>query len=132
MNQSPAPDFLADTSAFIRLIRRDPQVEKTVKGKILAITFVTFAELNLGILKASDPSAAFERCLEVMGGLQVFHGSGKTPIFYARIFHDLTQRGQKIPTNDIWIAAIALEASLPILCRDQHFSRISGLTVIQC
>jgi predicted nucleic acid-binding protein len=126
------PDFLADTSAFVRLIRRDPQVRKKVEGKKLAIAFVTFAKLNLGILKANDPVTAFERCLKVMVGLQVFHGSGQTPILYARIFYDLEQRGQMIPINDIWIAAIALEAGLPVLARDQHFSMVKGLSVVQC
>jgi len=41
------------------------------------------------------------------------------------------QRGQMIPVNDIWIAAIARETKLPILARDEHFSRVQGLSVIQ-
>lgn len=128
----PRPDFIADTSAIVLLLRRNPQVERKVEGKNLAITFVTFAEINLGILKASNPVAAFERCQEVFVGLQVFHGSGKTPVHYALIYHDLERRGKMIPINDIWIAAIALETGLPILARDEHFSRVSGLSVIEC
>jgi predicted nucleic acid-binding protein len=128
----PRPDFIADTSAIIQLLRRDPQVERNVEGKKLGITFVTFAELNLGILKARNPAAAFQRCMELFVGLQVFHGSGKTPIHYALIYHDLERRGKMIPINDIWIAAIALETGLPILARDEHFSRVKGLSVLQC
>jgi predicted nucleic acid-binding protein len=37
-----------------------------------------------------------------------------------------------IPVNDIWIAAIALETGLPVLARDEHFSRVRGLSVVQC
>jgi predicted nucleic acid-binding protein len=37
-----------------------------------------------------------------------------------------------IPVNDVWIAALAIESGLPLLARDEHFSRVSGLTVIQC
>jgi len=126
------PDFIADTSAVVRLLRRDSGVEEKVKGKTFAITFVTFAELNVGILKANNRLAAFHRCLEVLAGMQVFHGSGVTPSLYARIYYDLEQRGEMIPINDIWIAAIALETDLPILARDEHFSRVRGLSVIQC
>jgi predicted nucleic acid-binding protein len=43
-----------------------------------------------------------------------------------------TTRGVKIPVNDVWIAALAVESGLPLLARDEHFSRVSGLTVIQC
>ena len=125
-------DFIADTSAIIRLLRRDSLVEGKVRGKNFAVTFVTIAELDLGILKGRDPFAAVERCAEALAGVQVIHGSGQTPLFYARIYHDLEQRGQMIPVNDIWIAAIALETGLPVLARDEHFSLVKGLSVIQC
>jgi len=125
-------DFIADTSAVIRLLRRDSLVEGKVRGKNFAVTFVTVAELDLGILKARDPFAAVERCAEVLAGDQVFHGSGRTPMFYARTYHDLERRGQMIPVNDIWIAAIAVETGLPVLARDLHFARVQGLSVIQC
>jgi predicted nucleic acid-binding protein len=54
------------------------------------------------------------------------------PAVYARIYFDLEQRGVMIPINDIWIDALAVEAKLPILARDEHFSRVRGLTVIAC
>jgi len=126
------PDSIADTSAIVRLCRRDPQAEQRLQGRNFAVSFVTMAELNLGILKAADPMAIAQRCLEVLAGRQVFGGSGKTPTLYAIIYCDLEQRGQMIPINDIWIAALALETGLPILARDQHFSRVKGLSVVQC
>lgn len=51
-------DFIADTSAIIGLLRRDPAVEQIFAGKNSAITFVTLAELSLGVLKAARPDAA--------------------------------------------------------------------------
>ena len=50
-------DFIADTSAIIGLLRRDGQVEQKVSGKTFAITFVTLAELSLGVLKSTKPHA---------------------------------------------------------------------------
>jgi predicted nucleic acid-binding protein len=55
-----------------------------------------------------------------------------TPAIYARIYYDLEQRGAMIPINDIWIAALAIEARLPIVARDERFFRIRGLSVISC
>jgi tRNA(fMet)-specific endonuclease VapC len=127
-----SPNFIADTSVIVCLLRGDSQAEKILRGKDFAITFVTFAELDVGILKANDPLAAAQECAEVVTGLRVYHGSGRTPALYARIYHDLSKRGTMIPINDIWIAAIAIETNLPILARDEHFSRIRGLHVIQC
>ena len=125
-------DFIADTSAIIGLLRRDATVEEKVRNKEFAITFVTLAELSLGVLKAARPEAAWRRIQDVLGNHQMFHISTLTPAVYARIYFDLERRGTMIPINDIWIAALAIEARLPILARDEHFSRVAGLSVIVC
>ncbi|MFA4826199.1 MAG: type II toxin-antitoxin system VapC family toxin [Methanoregula sp.] len=49
---------------------------------------------------------------------------------YATVRFDLKQRGNPIPENDIWIAAACLVLEVPLLSRDAHFNRISGLKVI--
>jgi predicted nucleic acid-binding protein len=125
-------DFIADTSAIIGVLRRDAAVEKHVTGNNFAITFVTLAELSLGVLKAARPEAAWSRIQDVIGSCHMFHVSTVTPAIYARIYFDLEKRGVMIPINDIWIAALAIEARLPILARDEHFSRVTGLSVIGC
>jgi hypothetical protein len=43
----------------------------------------------------------------------------------------LEAKGQIIPENDIWIAAVALECDMPLATRDAYFQRVEGLTVIQ-
>jgi predicted nucleic acid-binding protein len=125
-------DFIADTSAIIGVLRRDRAVEREISGKNFAITFITLAELSLGVLKAARPEAAWARIRDVIGNCQMFHVSTVTPAIYARIYFDLERRGAMIPINDIWIASLAIEARLPILARDEHFSRIAGLSVIRC
>ncbi len=125
-------DSIADTSGMVRLLRGDAAMESKVEGYKFAITFVTLAELDLGFLKARNPLAAFQRGMEVLRGVPMLHGSGRTPAFYAGVYLDLEQRGTMIPVNDIWIAALAIEAGLPLLARDEHFSRVRNLSVIQC
>lgn len=48
---------------------------------------------------------------------------------YARVRSDLRKKGQPIPENDIWIAAICLENDIPLLSNDGHFENINGLEV---
>jgi predicted nucleic acid-binding protein len=124
-------DFIADTSAIICLCRRgDSQAATIVQGRHFAITFVTMAELTYGALKANNPQAAWSRVVEVILDQKLLHVSQNTPAHYARIYFDLEKRGSLIPVNDIWIAAVAIEFGLPLLARDAHFSRVSGLKVI--
>jgi len=46
---------------------------------------------------------------------------------YALIYAGLRRRGHPIPTNDLWIAASAMEHGAALLTRDAHFSHIDGL-----
>lgn len=48
---------------------------------------------------------------------------------YALIYAELRRKGQPIPTNDLWIAASAMEHGLALLSCDAHFSHIAGLRV---
>jgi predicted nucleic acid-binding protein len=124
--------FIADTSAVIGLLRGDPEITRRVGESNFAITFVTLAELNLGVLKARKREAAWNSVRNVIRDRIMFHVSTITPAIYARIYFDLEQHGMMIPINDIWIAALAIEANLPILARDEHFARVAGLSVISC
>ena len=44
-----------------------------------------------------------------------------------RISSALRLRGTPIPTNDIWLAAHAMEAGASLLSADRHFGYIEGL-----
>ena len=45
--------YLADTSVVIGLARRDRKTMAAVNGKNFAVSFVSVAELYLGVLKAA-------------------------------------------------------------------------------
>lgn len=49
---------------------------------------------------------------------------------YADIRDELKRADRPIPGNDLWIAALARQHSLPLLSRDQHFDLVKGLTRI--
>ena len=46
---------------------------------------------------------------------------------YAKIGLELKKIGKPIPSNDLWIAALCGQHSLPLLSRDRHFDVVSGL-----
>lgn len=43
---------------------------------------------------------------------------------YAVILDDLRNRGIAVPTNDLWIAATAMQHGLLLLTTDRHFARV--------
>lgn len=51
----------------------------------------------------------------------------ETADLFGRISAELRKKGRPIPTNDIWIAAHALEAGADLLSSDSHFGQIEDL-----
>jgi tRNA(fMet)-specific endonuclease VapC len=50
-----------------------------------------------------------------------------TADFYASILNNLKMAGTPIPTNDIWIAALAFQYGYQLFSKDDRFSLIPGL-----
>lgn len=49
---------------------------------------------------------------------------------FAKVRYYLKKKGNPIPENDIWIAALCLEHDVPLLSNDGHFNNIPELEVI--
>lgn len=52
--------------------------------------------------------------------------------YYTTIFSELRAKGILIPSNDMWIAAQAIENDLTLVTFDQHFKGITGLKLLLC
>ncbi len=50
---------------------------------------------------------------------------------YAEIFADLRRKGTPIPTNDLWIAALAMREATTVITFDAHFDRIQQIAKIR-
>ena len=50
---------------------------------------------------------------------------------YSRVMVALKAKGRPIPTNDVWIAAHALETGADLVSADGHFEHVDGIAWIQ-
>ena len=99
----------------------------------LVISPVVLGEYRAGISatkKGRESQAALEQFLE-MDSVREVEMTGKTSVYYAKIFQDLKTKGKPIPANDIWIAATALERGLELCSFDDHFSSIAMLQFVK-
>jgi predicted nucleic acid-binding protein len=51
----------------------------------------------------------------------------ETTHHYAAMGWELKRSGKPIPANDLWIAALCRQHSLPLISRDRHFDVVRGL-----
>ena len=67
---------------------------------------------------------------ELLSQANLLHPDFQTAKLYAQIKAKLLAAGKPIPDNDIWIAALARQANLPLAARDEHFEFVEGLEII--
>jgi len=97
----------------------------------ICLTPVVLAELRVGFLGGSR-RAENERLLERFlqpARVRVAAIDGETAIRYAEIFRYLKRQGTPVPTNDLWIAASAMQLGLRIVTLDAHFQKIPQVIV---
>ena len=98
---------------------------------IVGISVVVLAELTTGFLAGSK----YEKNIAELNAfldsprLRIFSLDESTVAFYAKIYITLRQKGTPIPTNDLWIAATALQHGCKLCSFDKHFQAIENLIV---
>ena len=122
--------LLLDTNAYTALMRGDASVaERTRRAESIVMSAVVVGELLYGFRHGSRYG---ENLRQLDHFLETPHAeflpvNRDTADRFGLVAAALRRRGNPMPTNDIWIAAHALESGAVLLSYDSHFSAIDGL-----
>jgi tRNA(fMet)-specific endonuclease VapC len=123
---------LLDTSAYSAFMRGHADVVAAIQGNDeIFLNSIVVGELTAGFMKGGRRRKN-ERELSTflasprVGTLDI---TEETAERYAVILNALWRAGTPIPTNDIWIAASAMEYGLHVLTTDAHYQKISQIMV---
>lgn len=89
----------------------------------------TVGELEKGIARANDPTKERARVNSFLQHIAVLIPDVATATAYGQICAELEFKGQRIPENDIWIAAVARECNMVLATGDGHYCCVTGLKV---
>jgi predicted nucleic acid-binding protein len=119
--------MIVDTNALSAAADGDPAVVAVLsRSDQMAIPVVVLGEYRYGIAQ-SRYRASYENWLAgLLRDCFVLDITEPTAQYYAEIILELRRRGKPIPTNDLWIAALCRQHSLPLLSRDRHFDLVAG------
>jgi len=124
--------ILIDTNAYAAFKRgRSDALLVVQRAPFIGISSIVVGEL-LGGFAAGTRKAENRRELEAFlaSPRVAFHPVERvTAERYAEIYASLKTAGTPIPTNDIWIAASAIERGLSLFTFDAHFRHVPGLKV---
>jgi predicted nucleic acid-binding protein len=122
--------ILLDTNAYAAFMLGEAAVvEAVAHAERICLNSIVLGELLGGFAAGSREAknrAELARFLD-SPRVEVVPVTAQTADHHALVYLGLRRKGQPIPTNDLWIAASALEHGAALLTHDAHFAQIDGL-----
>lgn len=122
---------IADTSVFIA---QESGRELGDLPEQIAVSVVTAAELELGVLRASNPTSRAIR-LSTLSRVQATYAllpvDPEVASCFARIASSELSKGRRLRRHDAWIAATALRHGAAVITQDADFSSFEDVAVLR-
>jgi tRNA(fMet)-specific endonuclease VapC len=97
------------------------------RAEQMALPVIVLGEYRHGIALSRHRTSYENWLKELLNDCLVLDIQEPTTQYYAEISLELKRKGKPIPTNDLWIAALCRQHSLPLLSRDRHFDLVAGI-----
>ena len=119
---------VVDTSVFIAAESGRRLDTAGLPGET-AVSVITLAELQAGVLRATDTETRAIRLdtLGTVSDVEILDIGEDTAAEWARLRVHLAEHGRRVNVNDLWIAASAIAHGLPIVTQDDDFDPLDGV-----
>ena len=125
---------LLDTNAYSALRRgQELVVEQVRRSEEVLLSIVVVGELLFGFRNGSrykENVRALKAFVEDPN-VRLLPVTWDTADWFGRISAELKRKGRPIPTNDIWIAAHAMQEGADLISSDSHFGNIDDLPWVE-
>lgn len=122
--------YLIDTNVLLDSIKGiSPIPEKVYRSDAIFQSQIVSGEVKVGLddtHRGREQRLALDEFLRLPNVVEITVTATTTEL-YAKVFRSLRLAGTPIPTNDIWIAAQALEHGAVLVSRDRHFDAVANL-----
>ena len=102
---------------------------KEAEQVYLSVTIL--GELYYGAENSTKKSKNLQAIQNILNtGITILEITKETAQIYGRLHKQLRDKGRPIPQNDMWIASTALQYGLTLVTKDNHFSEVDNLTLL--
>ena len=125
---------LLDTNAYTALFRGHPGVATRVRqAEQVLVSTVAAGELLFGFRNGTRYETNRQELEDFLASpyVDLLPVTFVTADRFGRISASLRRKGRPLPTNDIWIAAHAMESGAELLSFDRHFDEVEGIAWFQ-
>ncbi len=125
--------LLIDTNIYSYALKGEGGVIEVLrKADEIGFSVISIGELLSGFKKGGREKKNRGELEEFLDSprVVVYSVNEDTAEFYAEVLNNLRKTGKPVPTNDIWIAAVAFQNGLKLFTKDSHFQKIAGLSLV--
>lgn len=126
--------LLLDTNAYSAMRQDNPAIRALFRrADDVLLSAIVLGEILYGIEHGSrrDENLTVLNRFLAQPRVRLVPVTRTTADRYARVAGLLRRKGRPIPTNDLWIAAHALETGADLVSFDEHFAEIDGLAWVR-
>lgn len=123
-------DIVIDTNCYNFFIQGDKKLVKVFSdASRIYLTAITLGELYSGFYNGNRLEENKRNLSNFLKSprVSVLNVTEKTSEIYGSLLAILAKSGSPIPTNDVWIAACAIETDSVLVTYDKHFLSIPKL-----
>lgn len=123
-------NFLLDTNIIIKIFEGNKSIaDKLNKLPQIYLSSVVLGELFIGINRVDNKEKHLKKLNDFLKICTILKVDKNTARNYGEIIAVLYKKGNPIPTNDVWIAATALQHNLTLITADKHFNFIENISI---
>lgn len=120
--------MILDTNALSAVADGDASLEPFLRRPSeLSLPVIVLGEYRYGIWQSRERKHYEQWLTESLPNYKILDIDEETTVHYASLRAEMKRAGTPIPTNDVWIAALCRQHTLPLLSRDKHFDSVGGL-----
>ena len=124
--------MILDTNALSAVADGDASLEPLLQRMSEpSIPVIVLGEYRYGIWQSRERKHYEQWLTEYLPDYRILDVNEETAVHYASVRAEMKKAGTPIPTNDVWIAALCRQYTLPLLSRDRHFDSVNGLQRIE-
>lgn len=121
-------NYLIDSNIVIEIFDGNKKfADKLYKPQEILMPVIVLGELYTGINRVTNKAKHLKKLIDFLALCTVINIDTNTANIYGELIAALYKKGKPIPTNDVWIAALAIQHTLTIATKDNHFKEIDGL-----
>ena len=123
--------MILDTNALSAVADANPVVREKIAGATGPyLPVIVIGEYRFGLLSSRERLRRLPWLEALLSSWIVLDVTRETAVYYSELRRWLQEHSRPIPVNDMWIAALARQHTVPVLTNDTHFAGIPDVDVV--